>query len=78
MQHLSNHEFFELSRYFDDPLMLKTRGRCSLVVNKMCEKGEHNYVADAQNWEQRIKGEIEAARVRQLCSSLTFIKCMVI
>ena len=24
---------------------------------------EHNYVADAQNWEARVKGELESARV---------------
>jgi hypothetical protein len=29
----------------------------------MSDKKEHNYVADAQNWGQRIKGEINAARV---------------
>ena len=24
---------------------------------------EHNYVADAQNWEARVKGELDSARV---------------
>ena len=28
------------------------------------DKIERNYVADAYNWEQRIKGENESARVR--------------
>jgi len=28
---------------------------------------ERNYVADAYNWEQRIKGENESARVRIMC-----------
>ena len=32
-------------------------------IEQMCDKGEHNYVADAQNWEQRVKGEMEATRV---------------
>ena len=27
-----------------------------------CDRTEHNYVAEAFNWEQRIKGENEAAR----------------
>mmetsp|Transcript_22180 Transcript_22180/g.46661 ORF Transcript_22180/g.46661 Transcript_22180/m.46661 type:complete len:103 (+) Transcript_22180:94-402(+) len=27
-----------------------------------CDQQEHNYVADAFNWEQRVKGEKEAAR----------------
>lgn len=27
------------------------------------EKGEHNFVADAFNWEQRVKGETNAAKV---------------
>ena len=27
------------------------------------EKNEHNFVADAFNWEQRVKGEINAAKV---------------
>jgi hypothetical protein len=35
----------------------------------MSDKKEHNYVADAQNWEQRIKGEINAARVCILLAS---------
>jgi hypothetical protein len=34
----------------------------------MSDKKEHNYVADAQNWEQRIKGEINAARVCNIWS----------
>lgn len=31
----------------------------------MCDKdkGEHNYVADALNWEQRVSGELESARI---------------
>lgn len=29
----------------------------------MCDKGECNYVAKAQNWDQRVKGEIESAKV---------------
>ena len=29
----------------------------------MCDK-EHNFVADAHNWEKRVKGEMEIARVR--------------
>lgn len=29
----------------------------------MCDKVECNYVAKAQNWDQRVKGEIESARV---------------
>mmetsp|Transcript_9160 Transcript_9160/g.13571 ORF Transcript_9160/g.13571 Transcript_9160/m.13571 type:complete len:121 (-) Transcript_9160:1634-1996(-) len=29
----------------------------------MCDKVERNYVADAQNWEQRVKGELESARI---------------
>ena len=27
-----------------------------------CEETEHNFVADAFNWEQRVKGEVAAAR----------------
>lgn len=27
-----------------------------------CEETEHNFVADAFNWEQRVKGELAAAR----------------
>ena len=29
----------------------------------MCDKNECNYVAKAQNWDQRVKGEIESAKV---------------
>lgn len=29
----------------------------------MCDKDETNYVAKAQNWDQRVKGELESARV---------------
>ena len=27
-----------------------------------CDETEHNFVADAFNWEQRVKGELTAAR----------------
>lgn len=30
----------------------------------MCDKIECNYVAKSQNWDQRVKGELESARVR--------------
>jgi hypothetical protein len=29
----------------------------------MCDKGEFNYVAKAQNWDQRVKAELDFARV---------------
>jgi len=29
----------------------------------MNDKKEHNYVADAQNWEQRVRGELDAVKV---------------
>ncbi len=35
----------------------------------MCDEGECNYVAKAQNWDQRVKGELESARV-SLCKAL--------
>jgi hypothetical protein len=44
----------------------------------MSDKKEHNYVADAQNWGQRIKGEINAARVCNILVStdtLQYIYC---
>ena len=45
----------------------------------MVEKGkdkdnEHNYVADAQNWEARVKGELESARVSPSIENLHSIR----
>ena len=32
------------------------------MTEKESKDREHNYVADAQNWEARVKGELESAR----------------
>lgn len=34
----------------------------SATARHQCEQTEHNFVADAFNWEQRVKGELTAAR----------------
>ena len=34
-----------------------------MAANEKGKDNEHNYVADAQNWEARVKGELESARV---------------
>ena len=34
----------------------------SPIARHQCEQTEYNYVAEAFNWEQRVKGENEAAR----------------
>ena len=48
------------------PQLLPSVNRCGLttLVKVMTEsKGEHSFVADAHNWEQRIKTENEASQV---------------
>ena len=34
----------------------------SPIARHQCEQSEYNYVAEAFNWEQRVKGEVNAAR----------------
>lgn len=33
-----------------------------MTARHQCDETEHNFVADAFNWEQRVKGELTAAR----------------
>ena len=47
----------------------------SLMAEKDKDKDdEHNYVADAQNWEARVKGELESARVSPSIENLHSIR----
>merc|ERR1711988_1113663 len=34
-----------------------------VFIAEMAKESEHSYVADAQNWEQRVKSELDAAKV---------------
>jgi len=46
-----------------------------MTARHQCDEVEHNFVADGHNWEQRVRGEIQAARawVRPLRHSASFL-----
>lgn len=57
------HSFFNCAPYFSKSKILTLEQSESIWKGQMCDKGEINYVAKAQNWDQRVRGENESARV---------------
>ena len=66
---------FHIGAFHDSLLPLHPIRSLVAMVEKGKDKdNEHNYVADAQNWEARVKGELESARVSPSIENLHSIR----